>query len=71
MGVLVYQPTAILTSTWLQTVLKDHLASLGETSGQHVDSPTVVGFIGQDYCYKSIASKILHDVGLEEILYTG
>ena len=48
------------TSTSPQTEVKDHLVSLGETCGQHDEFPSlIVGFLGCDYCYKSVAIQIL------------
>ena len=50
----------IYTSTYPKTEVKDNATSLRVMS-----SPPAVGsFLEQDYRYKSVATKTLHDVGL-------
>jgi hypothetical protein len=44
--------------------MKDRLARLGVMCGQHVSLTDIVGFLDQDYHYKSVATQIPHDVGL-------
>ena len=48
---------------------RDELSS-SQFTGDMWSSRWVVGFLDQDYCYKSVAIKIHHDIELEPILYT-
>jgi hypothetical protein len=69
--VKVYQPTASIMFTYLQTEVNGHPASLGVTCGQHVESPAVVCFLDHNYYYKLVAAQIPHDAELTPIPYTG
>ena len=65
-----YQPTAGLTSTYPQTEVKDHLTSLGVTLVCK-SPPVIVGFLDQDYHYRSVAIQIPHDAGLAPVHSAG
>ena len=67
MRVKVCQPTNGLTSTCRQTEIKDNPASIGETYGQHVDSPAVDGFL---YRNSALNQQLLQDAVLTPIPYT-
>ena len=68
--VLAYELTAGLTSTCLPTKVKDHLANLGLMCGQHVEFPSL-GFLDQDYSYKSVVNQIPHNAGLALVHVAG
>ena len=59
--VRINRPTAGLTSTCLHTEVKGHPASLEVMYGQYVEFPDVVGFLNQDYSFKSVVTQITHD----------
>ena len=48
----------------LSTEVKDRPGSLRMVCGEHIDSPTVVIYLDQNYRYKSEATEIPPDVGL-------
>ena len=64
------KPTAALTSC-PQTNIKDRPACLGDICVQHVEIPTVSGFLDRNYRYKSVPLEIPRDIGLARIPYTG
>ena len=67
----VSKPKAGLTSTFPQTEMKDHPASLGVTCDKHVDLPAISSFIARDYSYKLLATQFLPNAGSTLISYTG
>ena len=67
---LAYPPTADLIPTSPHTEMKDHPASLRVTCVQHIESPTFTGFLDQEYCNKSKATQIPHNVEAQ-IPYAG
>ena len=60
-----YQLTAGLTSGCPQTEVKDHLTSLEVICVSMLSPSAIVGFLDQDYGYKSEAIKSPHDNVLE------
>ena len=65
----IYQPSG-LTSTCQWTDVEGHPASLRVTCSHYVESSTVIVFLDRNYRYKSVATQIPHNYGLEPILYT-
>ena len=59
-----FHQTAGITFTCPQREIKVHTASLREMCCQQIESAKVVGFLGQNYRYKSIATQIPPDAGL-------
>jgi hypothetical protein len=47
-----------------QTEGDNRPAGLGVTYSQHLESLSVVGFLNQDYRYKSVTTQIPHDTDL-------
>ena len=68
---LAYRPTAGLSSTCPLTEVKDHPASLGLTHGSMLNFPATVGFLDQNYCYKSVTTQISHNAGLALVCMLG
>ena len=61
-GAKVPQSAASCTSTCTETEVYDHPATLGVTCGQHVESPTVVGYLEWNYRYYSIPDSFFSSV---------
>ena len=63
------------TASWsmtscLQTEANNHPIGLRMACGQHVEFPSVVGFLDWNCHYKSIATKVPQDAGVVPFLYT-
>ena len=66
-----YQPTAGLTSPCPQTEVNCHHFHFRDDMQSVLVPPAVVGFLDQDYCYKSVDTQIPHYAGMAQILPVG
>ena len=67
----VYQPTAGLTSTCLQTGVKDHPTSLGVACGQYDESPSLCWFSRTALWLQISTYPIHHDAQLAPVHFAG
>ena len=43
----------------LSSEMKEHPVSLGLTFSQHINFPAILGFLAEDYRYRSVATQIM------------